>query len=410
MNHQSARLIKQRAFWMILGVIIAILVIAFWPAHRSSTDTHPRGGYEAVVRRGDLSIEIPATGSLVASRAADIGPPVVEGLWDFKIARLVDEGIVVKPGDLLIEFDGQEINRRLAEQEAERDKTQEELNKRKLEYDVQLRDLRIRVEEARVNLEKARHKAEVDASLISMQDFKQAQIQLELAENEDSRLKEKLEATERMMKAELAALENNLEKSRRRVRDLQAQQKALKVTAPAAGVVIFKRDWNGEKKQVGQSAWRMDIIMQIPDLSTLRLESMIEEANAGGVSLGQKARVRMDAFPEMQLKGKITSVGTVLRTKRWDTPIKVVDAIIELERKGEKLLPGMTATALIEVARIQDVLLVPVKAVREKQGHAVVLVEDPTGKVEERPVRVGRRNSDAIEIKEGLREGEKVVL
>ena len=180
--------------------------------------------------------------------------------------------------------------------------------------------------------------------------------------------------------------------------------------APAAGVVIYKRDWNGEKKQIGQSAWRMEIIMQIPDLSTLRLEAMVEEANAGGVSPGQKARVRLDAFPEMQLKGKVVSVGTILRTKRWDTPIKVVDAVIEIERKGEKLLPGMTATALIEVIRIPDVLLVPVKAVREKQGHTVVLVEGPNGRPEERPVQVGRRNSDAIEIKEGLKEGEKVLL
>jgi RND family efflux transporter MFP subunit len=323
---------------------------------------------------------------------------------------LVDEGITVKPGDSLIEFDGQEVNRRLTEQLAERDKNQEELNKRKLEYDVQLRDLRIRVEEARVNLEKARHKAEVDPSLTSMQDYKQAQIQLELAENEDLHLKEKLQATERMAKAELAALENNLEKSRRRVSELQTQQKALKIDAPAGGVVIFKRDWNGEKKKVGQSAWRMEIIMQIPDLSTLRLEAMIEEANAGGVSPGQKARIRMDAFPEMQLKGKVTTVGTVLRTKRWDTPIKVVDAIIELERTGEKILPGMTATALIEVSRTPDVLLVPVKAVREKQGRAVVLVQGPSGLVEERPVRVGGRNSEAIEIKEGVREGEKVLL
>ncbi len=409
MKRQSFGLIGQGGSWMILGVTIAALVVAFWAARRSGTDAPSQGSYQAIVRRGDLAIEVPATGSLVASRAVDIGPPSVEGLWEFKIARLVDEGITVKPGDLLIEFDSEEVNRKLTEQEAERDKAQEELNKRKLEYDVQLRDLRIRVEEARVNLEKARHKAEVDASLMSMQDFRQAQIQLEMAQNEDLHLNEKHRATERMMKAELAALENNYEKSRRRVSELQAQQKGLRITAPAAGVVVFKRDWNGEKKKVGQSVWRLETVLQIPDLSTLRLEAMVEEANAGGVSPGQKARIRIDAFPEAELKGKLTSVGTVLRMKRPDTPIKVVDAIIEYERKGEKLLPGMTGTALIEVARIPNVLLIPLKAVREKKGHAVVQVEGSNGKVEERTIRVGGRNSDSIEVKEGLKEGEKVL-
>jgi uncharacterized Rossmann fold enzyme len=71
---------------------------------------------------------------------------------------------------MLVGFDGQEVNGKLTEQEAERDKTQEESNRRKLECDAQICDLRIRVDEARVNLGKARHKAEVDASLMPMRD------------------------------------------------------------------------------------------------------------------------------------------------------------------------------------------------------------------------------------------------
>jgi len=410
MNRQRFGWLRRKSSWVLFGILGAALVVSVRAARRPpSEEARPRET-SVVVRRGSLTIEVPATGSLVARRAADIGPPRVEGLWNFKIARLIDEGAKVNIGDMLVEFDGQEVNRRLREQQAERDKTQEELTKRKLEYDVQLRDLRIRVEEARVNLEKARHKAEVDASLVSMQDFRQAQIQLELAENEDLRLREKLNATERMMKAELAALENNLEKARRRLTELQDQQKALKVSAPAAGVVIFKRDQNGEKKQVGQSAWRMQTILQIPDLTTLRLEATIDETNAGGVSAGQAANVRMDAFPEMNAKGKVVSVGSVWRTKRWDAPIKVVDAIVEFEIKGDELLPGMTGTALIEVGRVENVLMVPVKAVREKHGHAVVLVEGPEGKVEQRPVRVGSHNSESLEIVSGLKEGERVLL
>jgi RND family efflux transporter MFP subunit len=409
MSRPSLGNVRERALWVVLGVAIAALLAGVWPARRASTDARTSGSNVALVRRGDLAIEVPATGSLVASRAVDVGPPSVEGLWNFKIARLADEGVAVKPGDLLVEFDGQEVNQRLTEQQAERDKSGEEFKKRRLEYDVQLRDLRIRVEEARVNLEKARHKAEVDPALMSMQDYRQAQIELELAETESLRLKEKLQATERMMTSELGALQNSLDKAIQRVSELQAQQKALQITSPASGVVIFKTDWNGEKKKVGQSAWRMEVLMQIPDLSTLHLEVMVEEANAGGVGEGQSARVRIDAFPELELKGRVASVGTVLRTKRWDTPVKVIDAVVELDRKTDKLLPGMTATAMIEVARLRDVLLVPVKAIREVQGRTVALVEGPDGESRERTVRVGSRNAESIQIKEGLNEGEKVL-
>jgi RND family efflux transporter MFP subunit len=348
----------------------------------------------------------------VASRAVDIGPPAVERMWNFKIARLVEEGTHVKAGDMLVEFDGQQVNRHLGEHVAERDKAQEELNKRKLEYDVQLRDLKIKVEEARVNLEKARHKSEAQnaiAAVVSPQELREVKIQLELAQSADLRLNEKLRATERMRKAELAALEGNLETARRRVAHLEAQQKALTVVAPTAGVVIFKRDYSGEKKQVGQSAWRMQTIMQIPDLATLRLEAMVEEANAGGIRVGQSARVRLDAFPERPLKGKVVSVGNILHAKRWDTPIKVIDAIVEVEPKGERLLPGMTGEAQIEVARIPNVLQVPLKAVHEREGRTVIFAEGTDGKPLERVVQVGARGGDAIEIREGVKEGEAIL-
>ena len=75
MNRHTFGLISQRASWMILGVIIAALVVTLWPVRRSSSDAPHRGGYVALVRRGDLAIEVPASGSRVASRAVDIGPP-----------------------------------------------------------------------------------------------------------------------------------------------------------------------------------------------------------------------------------------------------------------------------------------------------------------------------------------------
>ncbi len=393
-----------------LGAItIAALAIVFRPGPHAITGM-ARANAQATVRRGDLRLEVTANGSLVAQRARDISPPVVEDMWDFKIARLVQEGTRVKPGDMLVEFDGQEVNRRLLERRAEMDKTQEELNKRKLEYDVQLRDLHIRAEETKVNLEKARHKAEVDPSLISMQDYRQARVELEQAEFEAARVSEKLGSLMSMAKAELASLQNTLDKSRLRVSRLEEQQKALVIKAPIEGVVIFKRSWNGEKKAVGQSAWQAETIMQIPDLSTLRLEAMVEEANAGGVSPGQKAIVRIDAFPGVELGGVVTSVGTVLHPKRFDIPTKVVDAIIEFRTAGEKLLPGMTASAAIETQRIPNVIQVPVKAVREISGRTFVRVVTASGGIQERPIRVGRRNAESIEVVDGLSEGEKVAL
>ena len=409
MISRLGRLLRSPVVWGGGGIVAGLLVFAFWPNQISGAKP-AGGGSQTVVRRGDLTLTVDATGSLAAERAENIGPPAVDGMWNFRIARLAQEGIQVKPGDLLIEFDGQEVNRRLAEKRAEMNKIQEEISRRKLEYDVQLRDLRIRVEESRVSLQKARHKAEVDPTLISMQDYRLAKVELEQSESEAARLAEKLESTLRMARAELAGLENTLEGARLRVQRLEEQKKALVVNAPAAGVVIFKRNEAGEKKSVGQQAWRRETIMQIPDLATLRLEAMVEEAEAGQVRPGQKAVIRVDAFPGTQLRGTTTSIGTVLRTKRFDMPTKVVDAVIEFDKGEQKLLPGMTATASIEVQRIPSVLLVPLEAIRERQGQSVVTVLLGSGVAQERSIRLGRRNSELIEVLEGLKEGDRVAL
>ncbi len=111
---------------------------------------------------------------------------------------------------------------------------------------------------------------------------------------------------------------------------------------------------------------------------------------------------------------KVVSVSSVLRMRRWDNPVKVVDAVIELEQKvgqnSVKLSPGMTATGQVEIESVTNVLLAPIKAVREKSGQVIVNVPGNDVRSEERAIRVGRKNQQFVEVLEGLREGEKVIL
>jgi multidrug efflux pump subunit AcrA (membrane-fusion protein) len=149
-----------------------------------------------------------------------------------------------------------------------------------------------------------------------------------------------------------------------------------------------------------------DALLQI-DNAQLIASLNSEEIN---VHPGQAVHVKIDALPDEKLTGKVVSVGSVLRMRRWDNPVKVIDAVIELEQKIGKLSPGMTATGQIEVERVANALLAPVKAVREKGGQVIVRVPAAGESGEERAIRVGRRNQQFVEVLEGLREGEKVIM
>lgn len=397
---------KNKAVW----ILTAIMMIAIALTLKPSSGTESITGNHEMVRRGDLIIEVPAIGSLVAARSVDITAPISSDPHFFKIAKLAPEGSRVQTGQPLIELDTQEVTQKLTEYRAELNKTKEEAEKRRLEYDIQLRDLRVRLEQARVKLESARLKINIDRSLISLQELKRNQLEMQQAEQEFDLLKKKLHATDQMSKAELSVFETNLEKSRLRVKQAESLEKKCIVSAPIAGTVIYKTLANGEKRKVGEQTCHHETILQIPDISTLRFEASVEESFAGRINLHAPVRIKLDAMPDERLVGKVVSVGTMLRTKRPDTPVKVVDVIIELDHKAGNLSPGMTATGQIGVERINNVLLIPIKAVQEKEERVFVRVIGLDGHIEERTVSIGRRNQTLVEVTEGVSEGDRLML
>ncbi len=397
---------NQRKLWLVVAATLLASGFAWSLVNRAKSGA----ANLETVRRGDLMLEIPIIGSLNAARSVDITAPISNDPHFFKIARMAPEGSHVEAGQMVMDLDMQEIDQKLREYQAELGKNEEELKKRRLEYDAQTRDLRVALEEAKVKLETTRHKLEADPEIQSARERKQFQIEFEQADQQSKLLAQKLESIERMSRAELSVFENNIAKNKLRVEQAEERRDACVVKAPIAGTLIYKVLAGNVKRKVGEQTCHHEVILQIPDLSTLRLDAMIEEAYAGRVQAGQTVRIKIDALPDEKLTGRVVSVGSVLRMRRWDNPVKVIDAVIELEQKIGKLGPGMTATGQIEVERIPNALLAPVKAVQEKGGRIIVKVPGADGRGEERAIRVGRRNQQFVEVLEGLREGDKVIM
>jgi RND family efflux transporter MFP subunit len=398
--------IKSVSLWLILVSGLAASGAVWWASARAKLAT----ANLETVRRGDLALEVPVLGSLGAARSIDITAPISNDPHMFKIAQMIPEGTRVEAGEMVLEMDTQEINQKMTEYRAELEKNEEELKKRRLEQDVRVRDLRVALEEARVKLETARHKLDADASLMSALERKQFQVEFDQAELRTQLLAAKQSSVEQMAKAELSVLENNIAKIRIRVEQVAERQRECTIRAPIGGTLIYKLLWGNTKRKVGDQTCHHEVIVQIPDLTTLRFEAMIDESDVGRVQAGQSVEIKLDALPEEKLTGHVAKVGTVLRMRRWDNPVKVVDAIIELDKRPDKLNPGMTASGRIEVAKLRGALLVPARAVEEKAGQVLVKVPGLDGRVEQRVIKAGRRNQQFVEVLEGLDEGEKVIL
>ena len=118
-----------------------------------------------------------------------------------------------------------------------------------------------------------------------------------------------------------------------------------------------------------------------------------------------------DAVPDQPLQGEVTKVGVLPDSQnRWMSPdLKVYLTTISIEGTKDWLKPGMTAKVEIMVDHLNDVIYVPLQAVTALDGHQVCHVSRGA-KTEPRTVEIGQFNDEFIEIKSGLKVGEKVLL
>lgn len=176
------------------------------------------------------------------------------------------------------------------------------------------------------------------------------------------------------------------------------------IRTPISGTVIDLEQQEGETVAASLSA---PTLISVVDLDRLQVAAYVDETDIGTVKLGQDAEVTVDAFPDAKVKGIIVKVASAATEQ--DNVI-TYQVTVDLGKTGIKgLKPEMTANVDITVERSDNALLVPSEAVKKKtDGAKVVLMRN--GVAEAVPVQTGLEDEDNIEIKEGVQDGDEVVL
>jgi multidrug efflux pump subunit AcrA (membrane-fusion protein) len=235
-------------------------------------------------------------------------------------------------------------------------------------------------------------------------------LDLELARKEVAYLNARLESTGRSAEATLAALRDQLERAEQDVEQTQRDIAQMTVPAGRDGTVIYVSDWNDQKKTIGDSCWRGERVIELPDLNRMKAMGMVHEADAGRVAEGQPTTLRLDAHPEVEFTGRVASIWRTVQRESWRSPRKVVRLEIELdETDTQRMRPGMRYRGRIEIERVADALLVDADAVFLKPDGPVVFRRTATGH-ESVSVELGRRNDERVEVLGGLSEGDGVSL
>ena len=200
--------------------------------------------------------------------------------------------------------------------------------------------------------------------------------------------------------------EENLERAKK-------DYESLSVCATASGIVVYEKIWKGgrqEKIRVGDGIWGGHSLVQLPDLSTMEVETQANEIDAQRIRVGQHATVKLDAFPQLTFHGRVKQVAPLARPEEEAHNLQIFEVAISIEEQHEKLRPGMSAMSEIVVECVPDVVYVPVEAVFEKDDCMVVYRIEGGKRAIPVEVVLGKRSDTYVVIEEGLSAGDVVAL
>ena len=109
-------------------------------------------------------------------------------------------------------------------------------------------------------------------------------------------------------------------------------------------IVYNRNNRTREAVKVGDQLWPGQQIVQLPDLTRMKVLTSVNETDIRKVDLKQKVSVRLDAFPDLKFDGRIVTIGHTCYRKNRDSNIKMFDVEVLLEQNHRVLKPGMTAS------------------------------------------------------------------
>ncbi|MCR9165170.1 MAG: efflux RND transporter periplasmic adaptor subunit [Nannocystaceae bacterium] len=362
------------------------------------------------VERGPLVIGVEVSGEMKALDSQRISPPPISGVWNFKIAMMAEEGLVAKEGQPVLMLDTTELKQRLDAKQAERDSAATQLKMKVSAAKMAREDEGLALAQAKAELKKAALKADAPEDITAVIELEKSKLDLELARKKVEFHKAKAKAAARRDNSDVGRWRSKRDRAQQRVEEITRSIEAMTVLAPREGTVIYTTNWRGEKKKVGDTAWRGDAVLSLASLDAMEGEGEVDEVDVSKVHEGMAVSLRLDAQADVELRGRIVEISRTVRRASPENPLKVAQVRIELEPTDDvKLRPGMRFRGTVESERIEDALLLPLEAIMPTADGPVVYRKSGLG-TEAVPVELGRRTSEQVEVLGGLDEGDEVVM
>ena len=359
------------------------------------------------VKRGDLEMNVIASGELRASHTEVMTAPPIGG-GSLEITHLLHTGTVVKKGDLVMEFDPSEQRYKLDQNRSELLQAEQEITKAKADAAVTAAQDRVALLKARFDV----RRAELDVQkneLASTIDARKNDLALEGAKRVLAELEQDINSRKASGQAAIALAEEKRNKAKLAMDQAQGNIVKMRVSAPMDGLVALEKNERaagglffggmtlpeyrqGDKVDPGSN------VGQVIDPKEMELAAKIGELDRNNIKEGEPVDITLDA-----------SLGGMNQRRFWeaDTSAKF-DITIALNGKDSRLRPGLTAQVVIHGDPRKNVPYLPRQAVMSKDSKHVVYVKNGTS-FEPREVKIVAQNESRVTV-EGISPGSEIAM
>ena len=410
-NHSSILSKKGRKTWRWI-ILIVLVGVGGLILYRSWASTEKRSASQRVAR-GDIPVQIAPvvhqklTYSLIAT--GDISPlmqvdlfPKVSGYLERIFVQIGDS---VRQGQVIAQIDRAEFVQKVKEVEAKLAQVRaaaDEIEAGTRSEDIRQAEEAVKQAQSRFDNAKTtreRMEALYNRQIISKKDFDNADTECAVCEAQLSSNKERLKQLREGARREVR------EGSRAKVQEMEAilaqeqiRLQNTQIIAPFAGEIVRKNVDSGALISPSTP------VVTLIHLETLKVVANVLEKDVALIKPGMRAKILTEAYPEKPFEGKVVRINKAL-----DLATRTLQAEINFPNPGHLLKPGMYAKLEMILSEKPDALTVPKEAVLKENGKEFVFTVEGN-QAFRKPVMTGIERENVIEIVEGVKDGDKIVV
>ena len=389
-----------------LGVILVCFIWYF-----SASGTTTKSDVLVSPTKGQFLVTVTTTGELQAKNSIDIKGSEnarAANIWQMKISNIITEGTVVKKGDFVCELDKSEITGKMKDSQLSVQKLDAQFLQTKLDSTLTLSEARDELvnlfygeEEKKIVMEQSAYEAPAMK--------RQAEIDYERAQRSFEQAKKNYVTKTQQAIAKAQAAQVDLMKEQQKLDLYVKTVEEFTIKAPADGMVIYAREWNGKKKVVGTmiNAWD-PTVATLPDLREMESITYVSEIDIQKIAVGQSVKLKLDADPNKPLTGTVTAVANI-GEQRPNSDSKVFEVRVKVLEVDTTLRPSMTTANEILVAELDDALSIPLECVHTEGTMTFVFKKDG-GSVVKQEVKLGQVNESAAVVLAGIAQKDQLYL